>query len=110
MKATRPIRLQLSRRSGFNLKSASRKANDLPVVKVDRSTRWGNPFSAHTKDVRFRCDDVDQAVEYYRRFVIAMRMDLRPLRGKNLACWCKLPKRGEPDVCHAAELLELANR
>jgi hypothetical protein len=30
--------------------------------------------------------------------------DLLPLRGKNLACWCKL---GEP--CHADVLLELAN-
>ena len=31
------------------------------------------------------------------------------LRGKNLACWCPLPKPGEPDYCHAAILLEIAN-
>jgi hypothetical protein len=32
------------------------------------------------------------------------------LRGRNLASWCPLPQRGEPDNCHAASLLELANR
>ena len=32
------------------------------------------------------------------------------LRGKNLACWCPLPEHDEPDNCHAALLLELANR
>lgn len=35
---------------------------------------------------------------------------LPSLRGKNPACWCPLPERGEPDNCHAALLLELANR
>lgn len=35
---------------------------------------------------------------------------LHLLRGKNLACWCKLPEPGQPDVCHAAVLLELANK
>jgi uncharacterized protein DUF4326 len=32
------------------------------------------------------------------------------LRGKNLACWCALPEAGQRDNCHAALLLELANR
>lgn len=31
------------------------------------------------------------------------------LQGKNLACWCPLPQSGEPDKCHAAVLLRLAN-
>jgi hypothetical protein len=31
------------------------------------------------------------------------------LAGKDLACWCKLPAAGEPDVCHAAVLLSVAN-
>jgi hypothetical protein len=30
--------------------------------------------------------------------------------GKNLACWRPLPGHGESDICHAALLLELANR
>jgi hypothetical protein len=31
------------------------------------------------------------------------------LRGKNLACWCKLPAPYEDDECHAAVLLKIAN-
>ena len=31
------------------------------------------------------------------------------LHGRNLACWCPLPEPGQPDHCHAAVLLELAN-
>ena len=34
----------------------------------------------------------------------------RELRGKTLACLCPLPKPGEPDICHAALLLKLANK
>ena len=33
----------------------------------------------------------------------------RELRGKNLACWCPLPEPGQPDICHAAVLLGVAN-
>jgi hypothetical protein len=32
----------------------------------------------------------------------------RELRGKDLACWCPQPVAGQPDVCHAAVLLEVA--
>jgi hypothetical protein len=35
---------------------------------------------------------------------------LPTLRGRNLACWCALPQAGQRDNCHAALLLELANR
>jgi hypothetical protein len=31
------------------------------------------------------------------------------LGGLSLACWCPLPAEGEPDICHAAVLLALAN-
>lgn len=41
---TKPVRLQLSREKGFNLQALSIATNGLPAVKVDRSTRWGNPF------------------------------------------------------------------
>jgi hypothetical protein len=29
------------------------------------------------------------------------------LKGKNLACWRALPPAGEPDICHAAVLLNI---
>lgn len=55
----------------------------------------------------------EQAVTMYRRF-----LDQRPslveaaraeLAGRDLMCWCPLPAEGEPDHCHAAVLLDLAN-
>ena len=42
----RPVRLQLSRKKGFNLQRVSCAVNGLPAVKVDRATRWGNPVYA----------------------------------------------------------------
>src|SRR4051812_27421427 len=39
-----PVRLQLSRKAGFNLRQASANENDLAYVRVDRATKWGNPF------------------------------------------------------------------
>lgn len=40
---------------------------------------------------------------------VALETDLPQLAGRNLACWCPLPKAGEPDHCHARILLDLAN-
>ena len=40
----------------------------------------------------------------------ALVAGLPSLRGKNLACWCALSAPGQPDLCHAAVLLEIANR
>ena len=34
---------------------------------------------------------------------------VKTLRGRNLACWCRLPTPGAPDLCHAAVLLGWAN-
>ena len=34
----------------------------------------------------------------------------RELRGKDLADYCPLPAEGEPDICHAATLLRIANQ
>jgi hypothetical protein len=34
----------------------------------------------------------------------------RELGGRDLACWCPpLPEPGQPDICHRAVLLEIAN-
>jgi hypothetical protein len=38
-----PVRIQLSRRKGFDLQAHSRAINGLPAMKVDRSTIFGNP-------------------------------------------------------------------
>jgi len=109
---TRPRRVQLRRAKGWRM-----PAN---TVKVDRTTLFGNPFSV--KEYGH-----DHAVAMHRAWLSgrsigkglskellqrrkAVHEALPTLRGKNLACWCLLPEHGEPDNCHAALLLELANR
>lgn len=69
---------------------------------------WGNKFT-HTD----RQEAVDAYEELWTNQVPYSMVEsciIKYLRGKNLACWCKLPKPGEPDICHAAVLLELANK
>lgn len=94
---TKPYRIQLSREANWRLPPNT--------VKVDRSTRHANPY---------RSRDAQKAVEAYRNWwqnrleAPSRRWALRQLeklRGKNLACWCKLD-----EACHADVLLELANR
>ena len=94
---TRPVRLQLSRRKGFDLQAASRTVNGLPAVNVARPSKWGNPFTVATSGrvpaiLRFACE-------------VAPLLDVTPLTEKNLACWCK-----PNEECHADVLLDLANR
>lgn len=110
----KPVRLQLSRRKGFKLESP----NGLPVVIVDRRGKWGNPWKVRKGPLQRLTDDAspEEAVE---AFVMMLNDGATPpftpeeirkeLRGKNLACWCKLPEVGEPDICHAAVLLKIAN-
>jgi len=112
----RPCRVQLRRTRGWRM-----PAN---TVKVDRTTRFGNPFSIEDYG-RERAVALHRAwitgeggnppipskllrdLEARRAEVISA---LASLRGKNLACWCPLPEPGKRDICHAALLLELANR
>jgi Domain of unknown function (DUF4326) len=112
----RPCRVQLRRTRGWRM--------PLNTVKVDRTTRFGNPFSSEDYG-RERAVALHRAwitgepanppfpgkllrdLEARRAEVISA---LTSLRGKNLACWCPLPEPGRSDICHAALLLELANR
>ena len=93
---TAPVRVRLSRAKGWRMPPNA--------VKVDRSTRWGNPFGVGPGCTR------RQAVAAFALHLAAteqasLRDEIRSeLRGKNLACWCPLD---EP--CHADVLLRLAN-
>lgn len=109
-----PQRIQLSRAKGFNLQAASLALNGLPAVVVARPSRWGNPFVVgayvrlgHNLPVKIR--NAETAAALFRMTCEERAPDLSALRGKNLACWCELPAPWEPDHCHAAILLELAN-
>lgn len=106
----KPHRIQLSHKKGWRMPENT--------VKVDRSTKWGNPFivGKHSNAKScvdkfkllcdgYRCISVDR--ECYiaqREFCDHAKNNLKKLRGKNLACWCK---PGTP--CHADVLLEIAN-
>lgn len=106
-------RVQLKRERGWRM-----PAN---TIKVDRTTRFGNPFNAGDFGQ-------DQAIQLHRLWITGELSDeeirekyapiiahhlisrrkvvqtsLSELRGKNLACWCSLD---EP--CHADTLMELA--
>jgi hypothetical protein len=123
-----PQRIQLSRRKGFDLQAVSLAANGLPCRVVSRPTRYGNPFvvrrsptglwevrrgaSLIDHDFEDRSAAARNAVKRFRRLLSedgVCRKAARELRGFNVACWCELPKPGEPDVCHGAVLLEIAN-
>ena len=72
-------------------------------VIVDRRTPWGNPYKMEN-DSQAERDRVCKIFETYAEARALQEPDwLKPLRGKNLACWCS-PKR-----CHAETLRRLAN-
>lgn len=106
----RPQRIQLSRKRGFNLQAASLALNGLPATKVTRPGMWGNHAA-----VRDGTPVGEAAVASFRRWVdeeASWAWKARAaidLRGRNLACWCKLPEPGKPDICHAAVLIALAD-
>lgn len=118
-----PVRIQLSRRAGFDLQETSKAINGLPAVNVSRSSKWGNPF------VVGAAVDVKQAKRWgwwplgnpdyvaidntaaVKRFSIVLAMDhaihahvRKELSGRNLACFC-----GPDESCHADALLRFAN-
>jgi hypothetical protein len=116
----RTVRLQLSRRKGFDLQAHSLATNGLPAVNCARPSRWGNRWTVKGRE-EAGWPTVDRkavlriCVAAYQAWLLGERHwahgqplppvpDLAPLRSRNLACWCK---PGEP--CHADALLEMAN-
>lgn len=124
---TTPRRIRLQRSKGWRLADATDNPNG--VVKVDRTTKWGNPFVVHEHTLRCGADPLlvdcplhedqtavrtaEEAVQKLRHVLLyPMQNDpwypsldaLRgELAGRDLACWC-----GD-GPCHADVLLELAN-
>lgn len=101
-----PERIQLSRQKGWRMPPNT--------VKVDRTTKWGNPFVVGKSGGTYTAKVVDRRHAYLlfksvafdnASLVVAAKEELR---GKNLACWCPKPDPYE-DCCHAAVLLEIAN-
>ncbi|KPM53321.1 hypothetical protein CcI49_16945 [Frankia sp. CcI49] len=105
--STVPARVRLSRASGWRMPDNA--------VKVDRTTRWGNPFDHR---LRGRAD----AIRRYTAWIGGEGPDEMPagkrvgtvsrtwvlehlpeLAGHPLACWCPLD-----EACHADVLTRLA--
>lgn len=103
-----PVRIQRKRTKGWKMPENT--------VYVGRGTKWGNPFAvgkpggaftAMVKDRRHAWQLYNSIAREKPALVAAAREELK---GKNLACWCPLPSEPyEPDCCHAAVLLEIAN-
>lgn len=104
-----PERIQLRRRKGWQMPPNT--------VKVDRSTKWGNPFVVGRDGTAAECVHLYRIlmagnicltckapVEDQKRAFFHMQKHIHELVGKNLACWCRLDK-----PCHADVLLEAVN-
>lgn len=68
---------------------------DGTYVRVDRRTRWGNPFKMGPGVSRY--DAIRQYAAHLKTRPDLLA-DLPTLKGKALACWCA------PDACHAEVL------
>jgi hypothetical protein len=108
-----PHRIQRSRAKGWRMPP--------DTVSVSRPNHaWGNPWRIERRPGGFCCHDTrsglviqardeadarDLALSHFRAWVTPHADLIREhLRGKNLACWCRLDQ-----PCHADILLEIAN-
>ncbi|WP_160119921.1 DUF4326 domain-containing protein [Rhodovarius lipocyclicus] len=85
-----PVRVQLKRLKGWRMPPGT--------IAVTRPGPWGNyagPTARHYREDVAGMSNADRAFFFDR---------LKEIRGKNLACWCRLDQE-----CHADVLLELAN-
>ncbi len=120
-----PERIQRLRTAGW------RKPDNCVIV--TRPSRYGNPFTIagaleaeiadNVEDARKRCaetfrhwldgdlygGDGPEGTAWSKEARDRILAGLPELRGKDLACYCPLPEPGQPDHCHAAVLLSIAN-
>lgn len=94
---TQPKRIQRKRTKGWRM--------PVGAVYVGRPTKWGNSLQVG------RDGSAAAVVEAYRKRIVGniwtypSKRDIQgALRGKDLACWCRLDQ-----PCHADVLLEIAN-
>lgn len=104
-----PERVQLRRTKGWRMPPNT--------TRVDRTTKWGNPFKVGKDGTTAECVNLyrallagylcltskaDTELQIKSRAVVAAC--IHELKGQNLACWCRCDR-----PCHADVLLELAN-
>ena len=92
-----PLRIQRKRTKGWRMPDGA--------VYVGRPSKWGNPWPV----TQYR--PVASSMMLYRAHIESLvvpeygsDLDLKELRGRQLACWCPLDR-----PCHADILAEIAN-
>ncbi len=102
----KPRRIQRRRIKGWKM-----PAN---TISVTRPGKWGNPYKVgeeyeaengfeKIENAQMAVNLYEQSIEFYE-FPVPKDQIKKELKGKNLACWCRL---SEP--CHADILLKIAN-
>jgi hypothetical protein len=122
-----PQQVQRKRKAGWRAGTA---------VIVDRSSRYGNPWRIIDDHILLHPDGITQkfgspaearaaATRHYEAWLKGtgpdthqvgrttlsrprILADLWRLKGRYLACTCPLPEPGQPDHCHGALLMDLA--
>jgi hypothetical protein len=96
-RGVKPRRIQRKRTKGWRMPPNT--------VYVGRPSKWGNPFREGEEDFESPSKGPltkEKAIDLYWDTIV--NRDFSELKGKNLACYCKLS-----DMCHADILLEIAN-
>ena len=109
---TPPRRIRLRRAKGWRMPDGA--------VKVDRTTRWGNPFvigephpqtgSPMSREeafalYRLALDEPGGDLAKHLKPGCTIEAARAALAGRDLACWC-----APDELCHADHLLRIANR
>lgn len=76
------------------------------VMRIDRKTKWGNPFKIGDPHPQWgyamtRAVVVHEYKNWLINKVASEPSFLEPLRDKRLACWCS------PSLCHGEAILEV---
>ena len=108
-----PKRIQRKRTKGYKLTTD----NPNGVIYVGRPTKYGNGFKVGDPDLLEpnRLMTAEDAVKYYEWSLAYAPQEMidewrAELRGKDLACWCKIyDNNGLRIPCHADVLLKMAN-
>jgi hypothetical protein len=79
------------------------------TVYVGRPTLWGNPYKVTSFSLKIKGMDRENAIRMYEGW-LSQKLEadphfLDPLKGKDLACWCRLDS-----PCHADILLEFLEK
>jgi len=94
-----PVRVQLRRTRGWRMPENTVKGCRGPGLKL------GNPFRIGDFGIPDAAEAVRRHDEWLDHRVVGPPVpDLRPYRGKNIACWCRLDQ-----PCHVDNLIRRAN-